>query len=839
MAFARLAEELRQDLRYGFRLVRANPGFTAAAVLSLALGIAANTSIFTLVDQVLLRLLPVENPRQLVQFRMEGGRFGNQNGDGLHTFSYPLYVAFRDKNTVFSGLTGQVTAPVSLVSGDRGQVVDSGWVSGNFFQVLGVKPHIGRLLTVEDDRPSDGAPVVVLQYDFWQARYEGRQDVIGSTIRLNGAPFTIVGVAAQEFEGTNPGLLTQLWAPVNARNALIPDWRDTLENERSAWFYLFARLKPGFTLDQAQAEMRLVHDQQKREELRGEFFAKFPDNTDRFLRQTMTLIPASRGMSAIRRNFEQPLIVLQWLVGMVLLIACTNVAGLLLAQASARQREIAIRSALGARRAQVVRQLFVESSMLALAGGVAGLFLSVWLTRGLVRFLPYNQEVMSLSTTPDARILLFTTVVTLITAFAFGLLPAFRGSNIPASAVLKDGAGSVTGNREHVRLRKAFVALQVSASLVLLIGAGLFVRTLDNLRHVDLGFTTDNVVMFAVSPATRYEPARKLQLYRTLMESLGTVPGVRAVGANTTRLLTGGRWDSGITITPTTPINERVPVSFFNAVTPGYFEALGIPVTMGRDFSWNDWGGSRMLALVNQSLATRYFSGTQAVGQRLGQGRAVPMNIEIIGVFGNARYHDVRGEIPVQTFVNMDSRIDLVNAINVYARIQGDPRAIMPLLRQQVGRVDSDLVISEMRMMDEQVNRRLANERMLSFLSAGFAVLATILAVIGLHGVLAFVVARRTREIGIRVALGAQRHGVVRLVVREMLMMILLGIVTGTAAAYLAGSYVETQLFGVKASEWSVFAVGVLTLLTAALVASLAPALRASRIDPMRALRQE
>jgi predicted permease len=839
MAFARLAEQLRQDVRYGFRLVRANPGFTAAAVLSLALGIAANTSIFTLVDQVLLRLLPVDNPRQLVQFRMEGGRFGNQNGDGLHTFSYPLYAAFRDRNTVFSGLTGQVPGQVGLVSGDRSQVVDSGWVAGNFFQVLGVKPHLGRLLTVEDDRPNDGAPVVVLQYDFWQARYDGRQDVIGSTIRLNGAPFTIVGVAAQDFEGTNPGLLTQLWAPVNARNAVIPDWRQTLENERSAWFYLFARLKPGFTLDQAQAEMRLVHDQQKQHELRGEFFAKFPDVKDRFLRQQMTLIPASRGMSAIRRNFEQPLIVLQWLVGMVLLIACTNVAGLLLARASARQREIAIRGALGASRAQVVRQLFVESSMLALAGGIAGLFLSIWLTRGLVRFLPYNQDVMSLSTTPDARILLFTTVVTLITAFAFGLLPAFRGSNIPASAALKDGAGSVTSNREHVRLRKAFVALQVSASLVLLIGAGLFVRTLDNLRHVNLGFTTDNVVMFAVSPATRYESPRKLQLFRTLMESLATVPGVRAVGANTTRLLTGGRWDSGITITPTTTINERVPVSFFNAVTPGYFEALGIPVTMGRDFSWNDWGGSRMLALVNQSLATRYFSGTQAVGQRLGQGRAVPMDIEIIGVFGDARYHDVRGDIPVQTFVNMDARLEFVNAINVYARIQGDPRAIMPLLRQQVGRVDPDLVISEMRMMDEQVNRRLANERLLSFLSAGFAVLATILAVVGLHGVLAFVVARRTREIGIRVALGAQRRGVVRLVVREMLMMIVLGIVAGTAIAYLAGSYVETQLFGVKASEWSVFAVGVLTLLTAALVASLAPALRASRIDPIRALRHE
>jgi len=840
MTVTRLAEELRQDLRYGVRLVRATPGFTVAAVLSLALGIAANTSIFTLFDQVLLRLLPVQNPRELVQFRMEGGRFGNQNGDGLHTFSYPLFAAFRDRNTVFTGLTGQATSSVSLVSGERGQVVEGGWVAGNFFQVLGVKPHIGRLLTSEDDRPGDDSHVAVLQYDFWQARYDGRQDVLGSTIRLSGTPFTVVGVAAPDFEGTNPGLLTQLWLPVNARGALIPDWKETLANERSAWFYLFARLKPGVTLEQAQAEMLVLHDQQKQQELQGDFFSKFPDTKDRFLRQTLSLIPAGRGMSAMRRTFERPLIVLQWLVGLVLLIACTNVAGLLLARATARQREIAIRGALGARRFQVVRQLFVESSMLAVAGGITGLGLSVLLTRGLVRFLPYNQDVISLSTTPDARILLFTTMVTLITAFVFGLLPAFRGSNVPASAVLKEGAGSVTGNREHVRLRKAFVALQVSTSLVLLIGAGLFVRTLDNLRRVDLGFRTENVVMFTVSPAGRYEPGRKLQLYRTLMESLATVPGVRAVGANTTRLFTGGRWDSQITLQGRpAPADGSVPWSFFNAVTPGYFEALGIPVTMGRDFTWNDWGGSRQVALVNQALATEYFKGTQPVGQQLGQGRNVPADTEIIGVFGDAHYHDVRGEIPRQTFVNMDAKIDLFNALNVYARILGDPRAIMPLLRTQVSRVDTDLVVSEMRMMDEQVNRRLANERMLSFLSGGFAVLATILAIVGLHGVLAFIVARRTREIGIRVALGAARTGIVRLVVREMLVMILLGVAAGTAAAYLAGSYVETQLFGVKAADWSVFAVGVLTLLTAALLASFLPALRASRIHPMRALRHE
>src|SRR6185503_13448223 len=342
---------------------------------------------------------------------------------------------------------------------ERGEMVETAWVAGNFFQVLGVKPHIGRVLASDDD--VSRSAVVVLQYDFWQTRYAGRQDVIGSTIRLNGAPFTIAGVAAPEFGGTNAGLLTQLWAPVTAKTTLTPDFKADLENERYHWFYLFARLKPGMTLEQAQSAMRVLHQQRKEEEVKGEFFAKFPDTRDRFLRQTLSLVPADRGLSALRRTFERPLVVLQWLVGVVLLIACTNVASLLLARAAARQREIAIRSALGAGRWRMVRQLFVESVILAIAGGAVGLFLSVWLTRGLVRFLPYDRASLGLSAAPDARVLLFTTAVTLATAVLFGLVPALRGSRVGTAATLKDEAGSVTGGQGHVRLRKVFVALQV------------------------------------------------------------------------------------------------------------------------------------------------------------------------------------------------------------------------------------------------------------------------------------------------------------------------------------------------------------------------------------------
>jgi predicted permease len=477
--------------------------------------------------------------------------------------------------------------------------------------------------------------------------------------------------------------------------------------------------------------------------------------------------------------------------------------------------------------------------ILAVVGGMAGLFLSTWLTRGLVRFLPYDPAVLSLSTTPDIRVLLFTTAVTLGTAFVFGLVPAFRGSRVAASATLKEEAGSVTGGHGHVRLRKTFVALQVALSSLLLIGAGLFLRTLDNQRKVQLVFNIENVAMFGVRPATQYDDARKLQVFRTLIESLVTVPRVKAAGANVSRLLTGGRWDSQISIPGVEIKDGNVPWSFFNAVTPGYFETLGIPVKLGRDFSWRDWGGSRKLCLVNEALVKQYLDGANPVGRQMGQGRSVPPDTEIIGVFGDARYHDVRGEIPRQTFVNLDGRIHTVGSVTVYARMQGDPRSIMPALREQVRRVDSNLVVFDMRTLDEQLNRQLANERMLSFLSAGFALLATILAVVGLHGVLAFVVTRRTREIGIRMALGAGQGTVVRLVVREMLAVILFGLACGVAGAYVCGRYVETQLFGVKAVDGPVFTISIGTLLVASLFASLVPAWQASRISPVRALRSE
>jgi len=826
------------DLKYGFRQLRLHPGFALTAILSLALGIGANTAIFTLVDQILLRLLPVHNPRELVQLRMEGGRAGSQSGDGVHTFSHPLYRAIRDRNTVLAGLTGQLVDQVSLVGEDRSEMIRAGLVAGNFFHVLGVEPHLGRLLTADDDKSKNSHPVTVLQYHFWQNRFGGKRDIVGSTIRLNGSPFTVIGIAAPGFEGTDVGLPTNLWAPVTMKPTLTPPW-DELEDERYAWFYLFGRLKPGVSIEQAQAAIKVLYRQRQEEELKAGFFTKFPELKDRFLRGSPTLIPAARGQSFLRFRFERPLIVLQWLVGFVLLIACTNVANLLLARAAARQREVAIRGALGASRGQLIRQLLVESLILAVAGGVAGLLLSSWVAKGLVRFLPFDPANMSLSTTPDFRVLLFTAGIVLITAILFGLVPALQGSRVSPGGTLKEEAGAIAGGHGHVRLRKALVGLQVGLSCLLLIGAGLFARTMRNLQKVNLGFNTENVVMFGVRPATIYDEARKRQVFRSVVENLATAPGVKAVGANSTRLLMGGRWDSSITIPGVEPKEGNQPWSFFNAITPGYFEALGIPIKAGRDLTWADWGGSRKLCLVNEKLVNEYLAGANPVGRMMAQGTRATPDTEIIGVFADSKYHDVRGEVPRQTFVNIDSRLRFTGSINVYARIQGDPRRLMPQLREQVRRLDPNLVVSDMRTLDDQLNMRLANERLLWFLSVGFALLASLLAVVGLHGVLAFVVARRTREIGIRMALGAERGKVILLVMREMLLVILLGISAGVVTGILCGKFVETQLFGVKAADPPVYAMSVATLLAASLAAAFLPARRASRIDPMRALRHE
>jgi predicted permease len=827
-----------QDLRYGLRQLRLRPGFALAAIVSLALGIGANTAIFTLVDQLLLRLLPVERPGELVQLRVDGARPGGNWGDGLHTFPYPTYLAIRDRNTAFSGVTGQRIESANLLDDKGGESINVALVAGNYFQVLGVRPHLGRLLLPDDDRLLNGHPVAVLQYDFWQSQYQGRPQLVGETIRLNGRPFTVVGIAARGFEGTTVGVPTKVFVPVAMQPTIAPT-SPALNEERAAWFYPFARLKPGVTLAQAEASAKVLHRQRIEEELSQSYFSKFPESRASLLQQTFSLEPADRGDSGLRLRFERPLIVLEWLAAVVLLIACANIAGLLLARGAARQRDLAIRRAIGAGRGRIIGQLFAESALLAVAGAISGLILGTWLTQLLIALLPVGTSDLSLSATPDLRVLAFTIVVTAITAILFGLVPAWQNSQLAPVATLREESGAIAGGRTHVRLRKLFVAMQVGLSAVLLLGAGLFVRSLTNLQRVELGLRPENVVTFQAGPAVPYDNARKLQAYRAIVEGLANVPGVVAVGANRSALFTGGRSDGTLNIAGRDDAGQESPFTFFNAVTPGYFDALGIPVKTGTDFSWRDWGSGKRQALVNQALTDAYFGGMAPLGRMVGQGSRSPTNIEIVGVFGNARYHDVRGDFPRQTFLNLDSVIERISRVSVYARTAGDPHQVMPTLRAAVHRVDPNFVVSGMRLLEDQIDSRMANERMLSFLSVGFAVLATILAIVGLHGVLVFQVAKRTREIGIRMALGARRGIIVRLVAREMIAVALGGLAVGLGIGYFGGRYVQSQLFGLEADDPLVFGVALTALLSAAVAATILPALRASRIDPLRALRHD
>ena len=829
------ADVLTQDLKYGLRQLRLRPGFALAAILSLALGIGANTAIFTLVDQLLLRLLPVEDPHALVQLRLDGARPGGNWGDGLHTFPYPTYLALRDRNTVFSGVSGQRIESANLLDDDGASSITVAMVAGNYFQVLGVRPHIGRLLGPDDDRNLNEHPLAVLQYDFWRSQYQGRRQIVGETIRLNGAPFTVIGVAAPAFEGTSVGVPTKVFVPIAMQPTIAPT-SPALNDERAAWFYPFARLKPGVTIAQAEASMKVLYRERVEEELNQSYFSKFPEARASLLKQTFSLDPGDRGDSGLRGRFERPLIVLEWLAAVVLLIACTNIAGLLLARGAARRRDLAIRRAIGAGRGRIIGQLFAESALVAVAGAAAGLLLGTWLTELLIALLPAGTNDISLSATPDSRVLGFTIAVMIVTSLLFGLVPAWQNSQVGPSLALREEAGSIAGGRTHVRFRKVFVAVQVGLSAVLLLGAGLFIRSLTNLQHVQLGMRPENVITFLAGPAMPYDDARKIQAYRALIEGLAGVPGVVAVGANRGPLFTGGRSDGVLTIEGRADTSES-PFTFFNAVTPGFFTALGIPVKAGADFSWSDWGMGKRQALVNEALTDAYFGGTAPLGTRVGQGSRSPTDIEIIGVCGNARHHDVRGDFPKQTIFNLDSVIERISRVSVYVRTAGDPEQVMPSLRSAVRQIDPNFVVSGMRTLNVQINSRMANERMLSFLATGFAILATMLALVGLHGVLVFQVANRTHEIGIRMALGARRAVIVRLIATEMTAVVLAGLAAGVATAYWCGRYVQSQLFGLDADDPLVFSIAVIALLSAATAATILPALRASRIDPLRALR--
>jgi predicted permease len=834
--------QLRQDLRYAARTFVKAPVFVVVAVLSIAFGIGANTAIFSLVDQLLLRLLPVKDPQQLVMFWGRGPHYGSNTG--RYRLSYPMYEDFRDHNDVFSGVVCRYPTALNVSADGKTERVDGEMVSGTYFPVLGVGAELGRVFTPEDDRAPSTAPYAVLSYRYWLNRYGANPDVIGKRILVNGYPLTIVGVSQAGFDGTDTGTSPAIRVPIMMKAELDPvgtGFSYNFKSRRGRWVNVIGRLKPGVTAEQAKTALQVYFHQMLEMEVQEKDFSNAaPEVRQSFLTMWIDLLPAAKGDSGLRRQFSNALLVLTVVVAFVLLIACANVANLLIARATARQKEIAIRLALGAGRRRIVRQLLVESLTLALAGGIAGLALAVWMDRSLLAFLPTGNSPITISTTPDWRILAFNVAVSLLTGIIFGLVPALQATRPHVAGTLKDQVGSIAGGTS-VRLRKTLVAAQVALSFLLLIGAGLFIRTLRNLRSLDPGFQTNNLIEFSVNPtANGYKPERSLGFYRQLREETNALPGVESAALAVMPVLGGNEWDQSVSIEGYVHKPTEAPDPHMQFVSPDYFKTLGIPILQGRDFRPTDVGGAPKVCIVNERFARRFFKDSAALGRHIGMGGnpGTKLDIEIVGIARDTKYESMRDEVPVEVYEPY-MQTNFVIGMTAYVRTSRQPEQAFASLRQLVNKLDANLPVSAMKTLEKQQEESLSTERLVATLSAAFGILATLLAAIGLYGVMAYTVAQRTREIGVRIALGAETSDVLWMVMKEVAVLAAIGIAIGLVASYGITRFAQSQLYGIQANDTFTITLATLGIVSVAIAAGFIPARRAARVDPIRALRWE
>ena len=840
-----------RDLNFALRTLRRTPGFTLVAVLTLALGIGANTAIFTLLNQVLLRLLPVKDPHSLVMLTMRGKHYGSNWGS--NAISYPMYKDFQAHNEVFSGMMARFPTYASVTLGNAPERVKAELVSGSYFDVLGVTTAIGRTITPDDDKTKDGHPLVVLSYNYWRDKFGAKPDVIGSTILVNNNKMTIIGVSQAGFDGVELSDPPSIFVPMMMQLELMPGNKDMLTNRRNRWVNVFGRLKPDVSAEKAKASLQpFMHSMLETEVKEEAFRNASPYDREQFLKCWMDVLPGSQGRQNVQRGLSTPLWVLMATTGMVLLIACANIANLLLARATRRQKEMAIRLAIGASRGRIISQLLIEMFVLAITGGVLGLLLAFWADKALMSvYLPADSARLNITTTPDLKVLLFTFGVSALTALAFGLVPALQTTKPNVGTVLKDEASAVVGSGNK-GLRKSLVVVQVALSLLLLIGAGLFLRSLENLSHLGPGFNASRLIGFEIDPSLNsYTPERGKLAYRELTESLKSLPGVEGVGLASMRILENDEWDSNMTVegySPDKPDDRAEP--YMNSISPNYFAALGVPIVSGRDFTDAD---SRQVkhgekdddyvpatVMINETFARKFFPGRDPIGRHLGFGSdpGTKTDMEIIGIVKDIKYTSLRDEIPPQAYVPYLADRGM-GGMTVYVRTTADPKAMMNLIREKVRDLDANMPIFDMRTTDEQIQNSLSAERMIASLSIVFGLLATILAAVGLYGLMAYNVVQRTREIGIRMALGAAQGDVVWMVMRDVLILVGIGIAVGVPAALALTSVVRSQLYGLTGHDPMTLVLATVGLAVVAFAAGYIPAIRASRLDPMRALRYE
>jgi predicted permease len=831
-------DRLVQDLRYAIRTLAKNPSFTLIAVATLALGIGANTAMFSLLDQVVLRLLPVRHPEQLVIVRETGNHYGNSFGP--NTISWPMFEDLRDNNQVFSSMFCRFPATVTIGYGDRSAQISAELVSASYFSTLGVEAALGRTIALDEDAVPDSQPVVVLSYNFWRTYFNADPSIVGKTIALSSHPMTVIGVAQPGFDGVELGVPAKVFVPIMMKTEMTPH-SDGLKDRRRrlSWVTAYGRLKPGVSMEHAQLSLQpLMHNILETESQQPEFTrSTTPEDRDPFLRNRVELLPGSE--NGLRDYMRRPLWLLVALTGAVLLLACANLANLLLARATAREREFAVRLAIGAGRARIVRQLLTETLLLSAAGAVLGLALAFLTDRILLRiYLPADAAAeFVVSPIPDARVLAFVVGVMLLTSLVFGLLPALRGSRTELTLSLKDRSGALSAG--GISLRRMLVGIQVALSLLLLVGAGLFVRTLRNLDSLGPGFPTDHLLTFRIDPSLNgYSDEQTKSFYQRLNVNLQTMPGVTSVGFSAMPLLKGYAWQNAVLGKDFegAPIEEQPVLS---EVGPGYFETIGIPVVAGRAFTAQDVGPAKY-AVINESFARQYFPGRTPIGQRFGlvnDMESVTPDTEVIGVIPDRKYRDLRETPPAQAYFPYLQGTHF-RFMNIYLQTQADPRLIENELRERMRQFDPHVPVDELQTMTEQIGFSLRTERLVASLSAVFGGLATLLAVIGLYGVTAYAVMRRTREIGIRIALGALRGNVIAMVMREVFLVIGAGLVVGISVALALANLVRSQLFGLNPQDPATFIGSAVVLTLAAALAGLIPALRASQVDPTTALRE-
>jgi predicted permease len=843
-----LFETFVQDVRFGMRMLRKTPVFTIIAVLTLAFGIGANTAIFSLVNSVMLQSLPVRDPGQLVILRWSARnrpnhlgissygdceRFSSAGSDssGGCSFSYPLFKKLRSQGNLFSSVMA-FAGPAQLDLSGNGQtsMVQGELVSGNYFQTLGVSAVLGRTLEPADEEPAaDGA--AVLNYGYWQTAFASSAAVIGKMIRLNGTPFTIVGVSEPRFTRLTPGKSQDLWITVQHADSLNLRWGGESMTDPAGWWLTIAgRLKTEMPRSQAQAAISLLF---RNETLHGE---KPPWKTADD--PIVTLLPAQKGLVGLRQKFGEPLNLLVAAVAIILLIACANVAGLMLARAAAREREMAVRLALGAGRRRVIQQLLTESVLLSLAGAALGILLAYWGVGALWAFLSANgYSSLEINPRPDVSVLLFTISVAVLAGIGFGLAPAFRGAAVRITHRLAANTGSVSAvpsapNRGF-GLRGSLVIVQVAFSVVVLIGATLLTRTLEKLHSVAVGFDTRNILLFSIDPTLAgYKEDRIRDLYGDLDRRLAALPGVTSVSYSSDALLDGGLWTSVLHVEGQSE-KSTVEVQML-AVGPGFFETMRIPLAMGRTFATADMSSTQPVAIVNQAFVRRFAQSRYPIGLHIGGNDPKDIQYEIIGVVGDTKYVSVRGGFAPTAYLLLQDK-----AATFALRTALTPAMLIPSVRNVLKDVDDNLPVFGVRTQAEAINRYLLNERMVTGLFALFGVLGLVLSCLGLYGLLSYNVALRTREIGIRVALGAQRRDALFMIIREAFMLIIFGSMAGIVAAFVVTRFLQSLLFDIRPSDPVTFVAVCALLLLVGLLASLAPARRATQVEPVVALRYE